>query len=148
MEIILLQDVKNLGKKDEIVKVNDGYAKNFIIPKKLGVEASKKNRADLDDKLAKEEARRKEILEEAWAYAEELKDLTVYCKIKTGEGGRTFGSISTKEISEELKKQHGKDIDKKKLVLADAIKNMGTYTVQVKLHPQVTASIKVRVDGE
>ncbi|MBO7401980.1 MAG: 50S ribosomal protein L9 [Lachnospiraceae bacterium] len=148
MEVILLQDVKNLGKKGEIVKVNDGYAKNFIIPKKLGVEASKKNRADLEARQAAEAAHRQEVLEEAQALAAKLNDLTVNCKIRTGEGGRTFGSVSSKEVAEELKKQHGFDIDKKKLVLADAIKNLGTYTVQVKLHPQVTAQIKVRVDGE
>ena len=148
MEIILLQDVKNLGKKDDIVKVNDGYAKNFILPKKLGVEASKKNRADLEAQQAAEAARRQEELEKAQALAKELNEITVNCTIRTGEGGRTFGSISTKEIAEELKKQHNRDIDKKKLVLQDPIRNLGTYNVQVKLHPQVTAQIKVRVNGE
>ena len=148
MEIILLQDVKNLGKKDDIVKVNDGYAKNFILPKKLGVEASKKNRADLEAQKAAEAARRQEELEKAQELAKELNELTVKCTIKTGEGGRTFGSVSTKEIAEGLKKQHNRDIDKKKLVLQDPIRNLGTYNVQVKLHPQVTAQIKVRVDGE
>lgn len=148
MEVILLQDVKSLGKKGEIVKVNDGYAKNFIIPKKLGIEATKKNRQDLEDQKAAEAARQLQILEDAKAFAAELQELVVLCKIKVGEGGRTFGSVSSKEISEELKKQHGKEVDKKKLVLNDAIKNLGTYTVQVKLHPQVTTEIKVRVEGE
>jgi len=148
MEVILLQDVKSLGKKGEIVKVNDGYAKNFIFPKKLGIEANKKNRADLEAQKAAELERQRQILEDAKAFAAEIQELTVVCKIKIGEGGRTFGSVSSKEISEALKKQYGKEVDKKKLVLNDAIKNPGTYTVPVKLHPQVTSEIKVKVEGE
>ncbi len=148
MEIILLQDVKTLGKKGDIVKVNDGYAKNFILPKKLGVEASKKNKADLEAQKAAEAERQRQILEEAKQFAAEIQELTVVCKIKIGEGGRTFGSVSSKEISEEIKKQFGRDIDKKKLVLSDPIRNPGSYTVVVKLHPQVSTEIKVRVEGE
>lgn len=148
MEVILLQDVKSLGKKGDIVKVNDGYAKNFIFPKKLGVEASSKNRQELENQKAAEAERQRKILEDAKAFGAELEKLTIVTKIKVGEGGRTFGSISTKEISEAIKKQFGKEVDKKKLVLSEAIKNVGTYNVPVKLHPQVTVEIKVKVEGE
>lgn len=147
MEIILLQDVKALGKKGEIVKVSDGYARNFILPKKLGLEATKQNLYDLNMQKAAEEKRHKEILEEARAFGKKLEELTIKISIKAGEGGKTFGSVSTKEIAEEAKKQYNIDIDKKKLVLADPIKNAGTYTVPVKLHPQVTAELKVKVEA-
>ena len=147
MEIILLQDVKALGKKGEIVKVSDGYARNFILPKKLGLEATKQNLYDLNMQKAAEEKRQKEILEEAKAFGKKLEGLTVKISIKAGEGGKTFGSVSTKEISEAAKKQFNIDLDKKKLQLADPIKNAGTYTVPVKLHPQVTAELKVQVEA-
>jgi large subunit ribosomal protein L9 len=145
MEIILTQDVKALGKKGEIVKVSDGYARNFILPKKLGMEATKQNLYDLSVQKATEEKRQKEILEEAKNQAKKLEDLTIKVTIKAGEGGKTFGSVSTKEIAAALKEQHGLDLDKKKLQLSDPIKNAGTYTVPVKLHPQVTAEMKVTV---
>lgn len=147
MEIILIQDVKALGKKGEIVKVNDGYARNFILPKKLGLEATKQNLNELKFQKAAEDKRQKELLEEAQAFGKKLEELTVKAEIKAGEGGKTFGSVSTKEIAAALKEQHGLDIDKKKLVLADPIKNAGTFTVQVKLHPQVTADMKVKVEA-
>lgn len=147
MEIILIQDVKSLGKKGDIVKVSDGYARNFILPKKLGLEATKQNLNDLKLQKAAEEKRLKEILEEAQAFGKKLEELTVKASIKAGEGGKTFGSVSTKEISAALKEQFGLDIDKKKLVLADPIKNAGTFTVQVKLHPQVTAELKIKVEA-
>lgn len=147
MEIILTQDVKSLGKKGEIVKVSDGYARNFILPKKLGLEATKQNLYELQVQKAAEEKRQKEILEEAKAFAKKLEEITIKLTIKAGEGGRTFGSVSSKEITAALKEQFGLDIDKKKLVLNDAIKNAGSYTVQVKLHPQVTAEIKVKVEA-
>lgn len=147
MEIILLQDVKALGKKGEVVKVSDGYARNFILPKKLGLEANAKNMNDLKLQKAAEEKRQQEILEQAKALAKELEAKSIVLKIKAGEGGRTFGSISTKEIAVALKEQLGQEIDKKKLQLTDPIKNMGTYTVPVKLHPKVTAELKVKVDS-
>lgn len=147
MEIILIQDVKSLGKKGDIVKVNDGYARNFILPKKLGLEATKLNLNDLKLQKASEEKRQKEILEEAQAFGKKLEELTVKASIKAGEGGKTFGSVSTKEISAALKEQFGLDIDKKKLVLADPIKSAGSFTVQVKLHPQVTAELKIKVEA-
>lgn len=147
MEIILIQDVKALGKKGDIVKVSDGYARNFILPKKLGLEANKQNLMELQNQKAAEEKRKKEILEEAKLSAKNLEEVTIKVNIKVGEGGKTFGSISTKEIASALKNQFGLEIDKKKLILAEPIKNAGTYTVPVKLHPQVTAEMKVKVEA-
>lgn len=147
MEIILLQDVKALGKKGEVVKVSDGYARNFILPKKLGLEASKQNLYDLNMQKAAEEKKQKELLEEAKVFGKKLEELTIKVSIKAGEGGKTFGSVSTKEIAEAAKKQYNLDLDKKKLQLADPIKNAGSYTVPVKLHPQVTAELKVKVEA-
>ncbi|WP_455716606.1 50S ribosomal protein L9 [Anaerosporobacter sp.] len=145
MEVILLQDVKTLGKKGDKVKVNDGYARNFILPKKLGVEATAKNINDLKLQKANEEKIAKEILEQAQAFAKELEEKVVVLKIKLGKDGRTFGSISTKEISIAAKEQLGYDIDKKKLQLAEPIKNMGTFHVPVKLHQKVTGELTVKV---
>ena len=147
MEIILIQDVKALGKKGEIVKVNDGYARNFILPKNLGMEATKKNLNDLKLQKAAEEKKLRELLEEAREYAKKLEEITVNLNIKAGEGGRSFGSISAKEIVAGVKEQYGLEIDKKKLQLAEQIKNAGSYTVLVKLHPQVTAEMKVKVEA-
>lgn len=148
MDIILLQDVKSLGKKGETVKVNDGYARNFILPKKLGVEATSKNLNDLKLQKAHEEKVAQEILEEAKAFAAELADKKVELSIKTGEGGRTFGSVSTKEIAAAAKEQLGYDIDKKKMQLTDPIKSPGTFEVPIKLHPKVTGSLKVHVSEQ
>jgi large subunit ribosomal protein L9 len=147
MEVILLQDVKSLGKKGDIVKVNDGYARNFLLPKKLGLEANKQNLNELSRQKAAEEQRQKELLEEAKEQAKKLEALTVKVAIKAGEGGKTFGSVSTKEIAGSIKEQYGMDIDKKKLVLNDPIKQAGEYSVPVKLHPQVTAQLKVVVEA-
>ena len=145
MKIILLEDVKSLGKKGEIVNVSDGYARNMILPKKLGLEATSKNLNDL--KLQNQHAEKvaQENLEAARNFAEELKDKKVEVKMKAGEGGRTFGSISTKEIAEAAKKQLGLELDKKKMILKDPIKSLGTYEIQIKLHPQVTGTFSVHV---
>ncbi len=145
MQVILIEDVKSLGKKGDVVKVNDGYARNFILPKKLGLEATEKNLKDLAIKKAEEEAQQKAIYEEALEFGKKLDAASVTLEIKGGEGGRTFGSITAKEISEAISKQLGYDIDKKKLLLADPIKNAGSYTVGIKLHPKVTANMKVEV---
>lgn len=147
MKVILLEDVKSLGKKGEIVNVSDGYARNMILPKKLGLEATPKNLNDLKLQKAAEAKKQQEILEEAQGLKKEIEEKSVLLKIKAGEGGRTFGSVSSKEIAQALKEQHGYDIDKKKLQLSDPIRNMGTYTVPIKLHPKVTAELKVRVDS-
>ena len=143
MKVILLQDVKALGKKGDVVNVSDGYARNAIFPKKLGVEANAKNLNDL--KLQNQHADKvaQENYEAALAMAENLKDKKVTVKMKAGEGGRTFGSVSSKEISEAAKTQLGLDIDKKKLQLPNPIRNLGVTQVPVKLHPKVTGSLKV-----
>jgi large subunit ribosomal protein L9 len=145
MKIILLQDVKALGKKGETVDVSDGYARNCILPKKLGVEANAKNMNDLKLQKAHEEKVAKEQLEEAKALAEKMAEMEVILSIKSGKDGRTFGSVSTKEIAVALKEQHGLAIDKKKLVLDEPIRTVGTTIVGVKLHREVTAKINVRV---
>ena len=143
MKVILLQDVKALGKKGDVVNVSDGYARNAIFPKKLGVEANAKNLNDL--KLQNQHADKvaQENYEAALAMAENLKDKKVTVKMKAGEGGRTFGSVSAKEISEAAKSQLNLDIDKKKLQLDGPIRNLGVTQVGVKLHPKVTGSLKV-----
>ncbi len=147
MEVILMEDVKSLGKKGNIVKVSDGYARNFILPKKLGVEATKQNLYDLKLQKDAEDRRQQEILAEARELAKKLETSTVNLKIKAGEGGKTFGSISTKEIAAVLNEQSGLELDRKKIQLAEPIKNAGAYTVGVKLHPKVTATLKVEVEA-
>ncbi len=148
MEVILLQDVKSLGKKGEIVKVNDGYARNFILPKKLGVEANSKNLNDLKLQKSNEEKVAKEKLEAAKAFAKEIEDKIVTVKIKSGEGGKTFGSVSTKEIAQAAKAQYGYDIDKKKMVLNDPIRTLGNTIIDVKLHKDVVGKLTVKVVAE
>lgn len=145
MKVILLEDVKGIGKKGELVNVNDGHARNYIIPKKLGLEATPKNLNDYKLKKAHEEKVAAQKLAEAKALGEELDKACVNVGIKVGEGGRTFGSVSSKEISDAIKSQLGHDIDKKKIVLKDSIKSVGEFTVKVKLHPQVQAELKIKV---
>ena len=145
MKVILLEDVKSLGKKGDIVNVSDGYARNAILPKKLGVEATPKNLNDL--KLQNQHADKvaQENYENALELAKIVEKTTVELKLKSGKDGKAFGSISSKEISQAAKEQDGLEIDKKKMHLNEAIKNLGTFEVPVKLHPKVTASIKVKV---
>lgn len=145
MKVILLQDVKALGKKGEVVNVNDGYARNFILPKKLGVEANGKNLNDLKLQKNNEAKVAQEHLDAAKKLAEELKAGKVVLIMKVGEGGRTFGSVSSKEIAEAVKEQMHLDIDKKKIQLKEQIKTLGTHIVSVKLHPEVTAELNVSV---
>lgn len=148
MKIILLEDVKALGKKGEIVNVNDGYARNFILPKKLGLEATGKNLNDLKLQKANEEKVAKQLLDDAKELGKKLEAGKVELSIKVGEGGRAFGSVSSKEIAIAVKDQMGYDIDKKKIQLKDAIKTLGTHNVPVKLHPKVTVELKVVVTEE
>lgn len=145
MKVILLEDVKKLGKKGEVIEVSDGYARNYVLPKKLGVEASGKNMNDLKLQKANKEKIEKENLEAAKLMAEQMEKDQVVVSIKSGEGGRTFGSISSKEIAQSYKEQCGKEIDKKKIILPEPIKNLGVYEVSVKLHPNVTGKLKVKV---
>lgn len=145
MKIILLQDEKKLGKKGDIIEASEGYARNFILPKKIGVEATSKNLNDLKLQKANEERQAKELLDAAKALAAVLEEKTVEVKMRAGEGGRAFGSVSSKEIVAACKQQHNIELDKKKLALPDALKNFGVYEVNVKLHPKVTAKLKVHV---
>ncbi len=145
MKVILLQDVKALGKKGQTVNVSDGYARNFILPKKRGVEATASNANDLKLQKANEAKIAKELLEQAQAFAEDIKEKFVTVTIKTGEGGRTFGSVSTKEIAAAAKAQLGIEIDKKKLQLAEPIRTLGVTIVPYKVHPKVVAQLTVKV---
>lgn len=145
MKVILLQDVKSLGKKGEIVNVSDGYARNFIFKKNLGVEANGKNMNDLKLQKQNEEKVAQENLENARELARKLEDGKVELSIKTGEGGRTFGSVSSKEIAMAVKEQMGYELDKKKIQIKESIKTPGMHLVPVKLHQKVTAELKVHV---
>lgn len=145
MKVILLQDVKSLGKKGQTVEINDGYARNYVLPKKLGIEANAKNLNDLKLKKQHDEKVAAENLAAAKALAEKLKDSVVTATLKVGEGGRTFGSVSSKEVAEACKAQLKLDIDKKKIVIKDPIKALGNYIVNVKIHPEVTAELTVKV---
>ena len=147
MKVILTEDVKSLGKKGEVVEVSDGYARNFLLSKKKGIEASAANLNNLKLKNANEEKIAKEQLEEAKEFSKVLSEKTVTVKIKAGENGRTFGAVSSKEIADAAKEQFGFDIDKKKIVLKDPLKAVGIYHVNIKLQPQVTADLKVSVEA-
>ncbi len=145
MKVILLEDVKSLGKKGEVVNVNDGYARNFIFKKNLGVEATSKNLNDLKLQKQNEEKVAAENLEKAKELAADLAGKSITLAIKAGSDGRAFGSVSTKEISMAAKDQLGYELDKKKMHLSEPIKSIGTFTVPIKLHPKVTAELKVVV---
>ncbi len=145
MKVILTEDVKGQGKKGDVIDVSDGYARNMIIKKNLGVEATPKALNDLKLRQQNDAKVAAENLEQAKAFAKEIENWKVELQIKTGEGGRTFGSISSKEIAEAVKKQYDKTIDKKKIVLDEPIKALGTYDVKLKLHSKVTATMSVHV---
>ena len=145
MKVILLEDVKSLGKKGEIVDVNDGYARNFILPKKKGVEADSKNLNDLKLQKKNDEKVAQEKLEEAQALSQKLATESITIKMDAGVEGKLFGSISTKDVANEAKKQLDLEFDKKKVVLPENIKQLGTYDVKIKLHPEVQATLTIKV---
>lgn len=145
MKVILLQDVKSVGKKGEIIDANDGYARNFLLPKKFAVEANSKNLNDLKLQNANQEKVAAEKLKDAQEFAKDLETKSVTVYIKAGEGGKAFGSVSGKEIVAAFKEQCGLELDKKKLVLEEPLRNFGTYNVDIKLHPQVTGTLKIKV---
>ena len=147
MKVILKEDVKSLGKQGDIVDVSDGYARNFILKKGKGVEANSKNLNDLKLQKANEAKIAQQQLEAAQAMAAEIEKMTVKLELKAGEGGKIFGSVSSKEIAKAVTDQYGKEIDKKKLQLADTIKTVGMHEVTVKLHPKVSAKLKVQVES-
>lgn len=148
MKVILTEDVKSLGKKGEVVEVSDGYARNFILKKKKGVEANNQNLNDLKLKKANEDKIAQEQYEAAQELGKKIEAGEIRLAIKMGEGGKAFGSVSSKEIAEAVKEQMGLDIDKKKVQLKETIKTLGTHNVVVKLHPKVTAELKVSVTEE
>lgn len=147
LRVILRADVKALGKKGQVCEVADGYARNFLFPKGLAVEATAGNVQDLAHKKAAEEKRKEKEKQDAFNLAAKLNSLAVEIATKTGEGGRLFGSVTSKEIAEALKKRYGLELDKRKLELKEPIKALGEYTVSAKLHPEVSAQIQVRVIG-
>ena len=148
MKMILLQDVKSVGKKGDLINASEGYAKNFLLPRKLAVEATKSNLNDYELKQKAEAKRKQEELEKAQATAKELEDKVVTIKVKTGGNGKLFGSVTNKEVAEEIVKQTKLDIDKKKIVIPAAIKSLGTYNVNIKLHKDLTASLTVIVEAK
>lgn len=148
MKVILTEDVKSLGKKGEIVDVSDGYARNFILKKKKGVEANSQNLNDLKLKKANDDKIAQEQYEAAQELGRKIEEGQIHLAIKMGEGGKAFGSVSSKEIAEAVKEQLGLDIDKKKVQLKETIKTLGVHNVAVKLHPKVTAELKVAVTEE
>lgn len=147
MKVILLEDVKNVGKKGEIVEVSDGYARNVLLKKKQGVEATGKNRNDLKLQRANQEKVAAENLAAARELGEKIGKSSITLKVKVGEGGKLFGSISNKEVAEAVKDQLGLEIDKKKVMITTPLKNVGTMDVAVKLHTKVTAQLKVNVES-
>lgn len=146
MEVVLLADVKSLGKKDQIVTVNDGYARNFLFPKKLAVEATKANLNVLKQQLAAAQRLAEEQLEQARAQAAQLEQVQLRIPVKMGAGGKIFGAVSSKEIAEALKAQSDFEVDKKKILLEEAIKTVGNHEVELKLHREVNAKIRVLVE--
>ncbi|AMJ42190.1 50S ribosomal protein L9 [Anaerotignum propionicum] len=145
MKVILLQDVKSVGKKGELVNASEGYAKNFLFPKKLAVEATKSNLNDFELKQKSEEKRKQEELESAQKIAENLKDQVVTIKVKTGGNGKLFGSVTNKEVADAIVEQTKQDIDKKKVSIGDPIKMVGERTATIKLHPKVTAEVTIKI---
>ncbi len=148
MKVILLEDVKSLGKKGQVVEVSTGYARNYIIPKKLGVEANSKTMHDLNMQKKQEEKAAAQQLEAARALAEDIAAKSISLTIKVGEGGKAFGAISTKEIVAAAGEQLGLELDKKKISSDEPIKSPGVHLVKIKLHPKVTAELTVKVMEE
>jgi large subunit ribosomal protein L9 len=148
MKVILQQEVKKVGKKGEILEVSEGYARNFLLPKGLAIEATSTNINLLQQQKDSDIRKQQKLLEEAKALGEKIKSATVTIRAKTGEGGRMFGSVTGKDVADALVQQHKIDIDKRKLELKEAIKSLGGYTVPIKVHPEVTVELKVMVVPE
>ena len=148
LKVILLDNIKGVGKKDEIINASDGYARNFLFPKKLAVEANNENMSKLKAKKQSEQYKKDVNKENAEKIAKKLDDITLTIKVKAGENGKIFGGVTSKEISEELKKQYKIDIDKKKIILNENIKNLGSFDISMKLFEGVTGKLKVKVISE
>ena len=147
MKVILLEDIKSLGKKGDVVEVSDGYADNFLIRTKKGLPANKANMTQLEHQKKRDDEKAKELLEQANDLKKKLEAIVISVFMKKGEGDKVFGSVSSKEIAQCAKEQHGLEIDKKKIVLPEPIKSFGMHEVELKLHPQVTAKLNVKVEN-
>ncbi len=145
MKIILIKDVKKLGKQGEVIEVKDGYARNFLFPRGLAVEATEGNLRQLDNKLLTIQKQNEEELDEAKDLAARIEGIQVELKLRAGEGGKTFGSISTKEIADILKSEFDLEVDRRKVQLEEPIKSLGSHLVNIKIHQEVTAELKVNV---
>ena len=148
MKVILLQDIKNVGKKEEIINANDGYARNYLFPKKLAIEATKDNLAKLQAKKTSEANKKQAEIELNKQIAKQIEKIELQIKTKAGENEKIFGGITSKEISEELKKQYKIEIDKKKIVLKEAIKNLGKFQVEIKFGDGINGKLTLNVIGE
>lgn len=145
MKVILLQNIKGVGKKDQIINANDGYARNYLFPKKLAVEANAGNLGNLKAKQESNQYRKDVEKEEATKLANKLKDITLVLKVKAGENGKIFGGVTSKEISENLKAQYKIEIDKKKIILSETIKLLGTTVLDIKLYEGIIGKLKVQI---
>lgn len=148
MKVILLQDIKNVGRKEQTIEANDGYARNYLFPKKLAIEATKDNLAKLQAKKTSEANKKTAEIEANKEIAKKIEKLELIVKAKVGENSKIFGGITSKEISEELKKQFGFEIDRKKIALKESIKNLGRYTAEIKFGDGINAELSVNVTGE
>ena len=148
MKVILVQDIKNVGRKEQVLEANDGYARNYLFPKKLAIEATKDNMAKLQAKKTSEANKKKAEIDANKEIAKKIEKMELTIKAKVGENSKIFGGITSKEIAEELKKQHNFEIDKKKIVLKETIKNLGRYTAELKFGDGINAKLTVNVTGE
>lgn len=148
MKVILLDNIKGVGKKDEVINASDGYARNFLFPKKLAVEANNENMNKLKAKKQSEQYKKDIEKENAQKTAQKLDTINLNIKVKAGENGKIFGGVTSKEISEELKKQYKIDVDKKKIVLNENIKNIGSFDINIRLYEGVIGKLKVKVISE
>ncbi|MDX9871759.1 MAG: 50S ribosomal protein L9 [Clostridia bacterium] len=148
MKVVLISDVKGTGKKGEVINVSEGYARNFLLPKGVAIEASEKNLKELARQKAGEDRKKAEELAQAKSLKEKLDKIELNIAVKSGEGGRLFGAITAKDIGETLEKLHGLNIDKRKIEIGAPIKTLGEHLVHIKLHPQVSAEIKVQITAE
>jgi large subunit ribosomal protein L9 len=148
MKLILQQDVKGLGKKDDIVEVSEGYARNFLLPKKLAAPATESTIKQVKDQKAAQARREQRAADEARVLASQLSKVSVTVSVKTGEGGKLFGSVTGKDVADALERQHGLAIDKRKVELKETVKSVGTYTATVRVHPDISAQVSVNVVGE
>ena len=148
MKVILLDNIKGVGKKDEIINASDGYARNYLFPKKLAVEATKENLSKLDSKNEANKFKKQNEINEAEEIAKQLKEITLTIQVKAGESGKIFGGVTSKEISENLKNQYKIEVDKKKIEVKETIKNLGRFNINIKLYEGVNAKLNVNITAE